>query len=186
MKRMLWIGMVAGLLAWGVTGCSDDDDKAPAGTVVVTTNVVNGVPVVETNVVAVAPPAANDEVQGAPVVETNVVNGTIVVITNWYLLPLGDAVRAAPQLVSPANKSVIAADSNGKARVDFRWTALPGVDTYLHRMGHYPGGTVFRGTSGSMEFSKGIYTWWIHGNYPTTPGRVEEGPASTKFVFAVQ
>jgi hypothetical protein len=186
MKRILLIGMMAGLLAGLMAGCSDDeDDPVPAGTVVVTTNIVNGVPVVTTNVVA-APASSSNEDQAVPVVTTNVVNGTILVQTNWVLTLPADDGPTAPQLLAPANKALFAVDAGGKARVTFRWTALPGVDSYSHRMGHYPGTMVFRGTTGTMEYTKGIYTWWVQGNYPDGSGRVEPGPASQKFVFIVQ
>lgn len=184
MKRVLAVWMLAGLTTGLWTGCSDDDDAETTPTVVVTTNVVNGVPVVTTNVAA--NPASSTNGAGVPVATTNLINGTTVVMTNWVLtLPAGDE-RAAPQLVAPASRSVFAADANGKAWVHFRWTALQGVDSYTHRMDHYPGGVAYRGTSGSMEFSRGIYAWWVHGNYPAGPGRVEPGPASQKFVFIVE
>lgn len=156
--RWLKIWAVCALaLGWGgTTGCDDKDSDESSAPTVVTTNVVGGTTVVVTNVAAAPDASGADE-------------------------------QLAAQLVAPADGAQFKVFVVGsEAKVTFTWTPLAGVDSYTFRMGHFPGGYVFRENTATLEFPIGDYTWWIHGRYPVTADTVEDGPASEKRTFSVR
>ena len=152
----IWAVCALALGLGGATGCDDEDGDESSAATVVATNVVGGTTVVATNAAAVPDDSGADE-------------------------------QLAAQLVAPADGAQFKVFVVGsEAKVTFMWTPLAGVDSYTFRMGHFPGGYVFRENTATLEFPIGDYTWWIHGRYPVTADTVEDGPASEKRTFSVR
>ncbi len=167
MKRIAVGWMMAGMLVGLLAGCSDDDDGPASAEAVAVADVVDG--------------STGGQANGAE-------NPGVAGDTEEQSANSPDAEeRGAPQLVSPDDDAeYFVLLFNGKAKVTFRWTALPGVAEYDLRMGHIAGGYRFSGTTGTLEFPVGTYSWWIEGMYPVSEQSVEAGPASAKRTFTVR
>lgn len=119
----------------------------------------------------------DDDDSGGVVVVTNVVNGTTVVVTNAAPQAL-----VAPQLVTPADETVIATfyPVGTGHNVDFEWTAVAGAASYVLELNgvqsSVPGTTVTR------QLVFGDYQWRVWAKDENGAS----GPASGKFKLKIK